>query len=317
MRFLDLFCGCGGTSEGFRQAGWVPDGALDCDARAVATYALNFPRTTTLCADVRDPDVQDRLVARFGGGQVDVVFGSPPCQGFSSRNTQTTHNTAKYEALNELPVVFAHLAVRLGPKAILMEEVSRAAVLAPRLKQIFQDAGYDTVCHAVVDAARHGVPQHRKRFVLVACASDKVEHTPLMAEPEVTAREALTQLPVPPYGRVVTERVRERILEWDEKGRQAGQYAVMNLDKPARTVHTQTLSSTGPYTIKRGDVYHELSVLEAARLQTFPPDFQFHGPVTTVRKQIGNAVPPTLARKIAQSLVFLPPRDAQKALVQL
>lgn len=302
MRFLDLFCGCGGTSAGFQQAGWVPVGALDCDGKAMATYALNFPQATTMCDDVRTPDVQDRLVAMFGSGQVDVVFGSPPCQGFSSRNTQS--HTAKYDALNDLPLIFARLAVRLGPKAILMEEVPRAAVLAPQLEAIFKDAGYDIVSYSVVNAAQHGVPQQRKRFVLVAYASERVAQTPLVAEAEVTVREALAQLPVPPYGRVVTERVRQRILEWDEKGRQAGQYAVMNLDKPARTVHTQTLSSTGPYTIKRGDVYHELSVPEAARLQTFPAQFQFFGPVTTVRKQIGNAVPPTLARKLARSLAF-------------
>lgn len=302
IRFVDLFCGCGGTSSGFKSAGWTPVAAIDWEPTAVRTYESNFPHCDVMCADVTDQDVQSKLVERWAN-KVDVVFGSPPCQGFSSRNTHTNHG--KYDAMNRLPFVFVELAVRLNPNAIIMEEVPRAAVLVPCLSEMFKHAGYDVVTHAVVDAAHHGVAQHRRRLVIVACKSAHVSHAPLVTQQPQTAGEALRRAPVPARGRIVTEQIRSKILEWNEKGRRAGQYAVMDLERPSRTVHTQSLSSTGPYTIKRDGTYYEMSVEEAARLQSFPQNFVFCGATTSVRKQIGNAVPPALAECIAESLTFV------------
>ena len=118
----------------------------------------------------------------------------------------------------------------------------------------------------------------------------------------MTAAEGLARIPQPAIGRILPQRAVDRIHEFKERGRRSGQYAVMDLQRPARTIHTQTLSSTGPYTIKRGETYHELSVEEAARLQSFPDTFVFTGPSTSVRRQIGNAVPPELARQFAFGL---------------
>ena len=81
-----------------------------------------------------------------------------------------------------------------------------------------------------------------------------------------------------------------------------GNYAVMNLDRPSPTIHTQTGSATGPFTIKRGAQYYTMSEEEAARLQSFPASFRFEGSSTSVRRQIGNAVPPMLANAIAKGI---------------
>lgn len=297
-RFVDLFCGCGGATSGFSDAGWIPCIALDVNRRAIESYRANFPNVDTICADITDPTVQRELSARVN--EVDVVFGSPPCQGFSSRNTN--RENVRYECMNSLPGLFARLAVALSPRVVVMEEVPRAeSVIRKEVLPVLMDAGFTIAFFDTVNAANHGVPQNRKRLILIATRGHVVV-TEMIVEPKLSVTDALSCSPVPVIGRVVTERVRDRILRWNERGRRAGQYAIMDVSKPARTVHTQTLSSTGPYTIKRGDTYHELSVSEAARLQSFPHDFKFCGPVTSQRVQIGNAVPPRLARSIAASI---------------
>ena len=297
LTFLDLFSGCGGASCGFRAAGWTPLGAVDVDEAALRTYRANFEGAEVVCGDVRDEALRARLVEAFRG-RVDAVVGGPPCQGFSSRNTHKEQ--PRYEAMNALPMSFVELALALEPRAVLIEEVPKARVVVPAVRARFEEAGY-AVWHGEVDASAHGVPQRRKRLLLVATkGNDFAPPAPTLPAP--SAGEALRRAPVPAAGPPVAERVRAKIVQYGEKGLRAGQYAVMDLSKPARTIHTQTLNSTGPYTLKRGDVYHVMSVEETARLQSFPPAFAFVGCATGVRKQIGNAVPPELARRFALQL---------------
>ena len=104
--FVDLFCGCGGASSGFRAAGWTPVCAVDTDERALATYASNFPHATTLLGDLTDEGVQSRLEQEVAlsveGGSVDAVVGGPPCQGFSRRNSSTQqHDPMRLRTLQQ------------------------------------------------------------------------------------------------------------------------------------------------------------------------------------------------------------------------
>lgn len=292
--FVDFFCGCGGASCGLEQAGWKSVAAIDVDSKACDTYATNFPDARVICDDVRSEAVQ----AALKDLTVDVVFGSPPCQGFSKRNTQT--QLAKYTEMNTLPLFFLKLATSLSPRAIFMEEVPNVKRLLPDFERILGQHDYIIAYADVLDASLYGVPQKRKRFILVAIREDAMAFTsPVPSASPMTAGDGLERVPVPTMGKVLPTRAVVRIKEFNEQGRRSGQYAVMDMRKPARTIHTQSLSSTGPYTIKRDDTYHEMSLQEAARLQSFPDSFTFKGSSTSVRKQIGNAVPPELARRVA------------------
>ena len=298
--FCDLFCGSGGTSCGFVAAGFTPVCAVDFDKAALKTYAQNFPCAKRIEGDIRSEQVQAELLSL---PPVDCVIMCPPCQAFSARNLQENKSE---DPKNLLPLISARLVVKMRPKSVFMEEVVQCRRLAAELVDIFSNAGYD-VSHTVLFASDYGVPQKRRRFILTATRRDaqvSFTHPPTCAP--ISAGEALSRHPVPPMGPEVKAATRERILELRRSNRRliGGNYALMDLSKPSPTIHTQITSSTGPYTIERGDKLHTLSIEEAARLQSYPPNFAFVGSKVAVRKQIGNSVPPMLAAAFARQFRY-------------
>ena len=297
VRFVDLFCGGGGSSCGARNAGWECVGGVDCNRQALDTYAINFKGARVLECNMGHAEDQNAVVDAFSG--VDAVIGGPPCQGFSKRNM---NKGAKHEQMNKLPFAFADAAVRMNPGIVIMEEVVGAAAVVGMVAERLTDAGYCVQWQKYV-ASDHGVPQNRRRLILVACKPPYSFSVPERRQP-VSIAEALSRPPVPARGKVVSDATRSRIIEVERSGERliGGNYALMDTSKPAPTIHTQTHSCTGPYTIRRGDDYCTLSVEEAARLQSFPPDYVFSGSDAARRKVIGNAVPPALLEAVARSI---------------
>ena len=91
MNVLDLFCGCGGISEGFRLAGYKVVGGLDLNEEAVNTYSSNFPEAISLAGDILEFD-DAKIKEIFGEKEVEVIVGGPPCQGFSNANRWQKEN---------------------------------------------------------------------------------------------------------------------------------------------------------------------------------------------------------------------------------
>ena len=298
LEVLDLFCGCGGASCGFQLANYTPVCGVDMNEEALMSYSENFPTAETICGDIRHARVQKHLKEQYFG--VDIIVGGPPCQGFSKRNM--TANDMRYHRMNNLPIVFAKLAISLQPKIVVMEEVASAQEVVDDVADLLEKAGYDVV-QTCLNAADYGVPQSRRRIILVASSSD-AEFIPPSPKNVVSAGSALKKPPVPVRGSVVSPYVRDKIQQLQNANTRliGGNYSVMDLNRPSPTIHTQTLSATGPYTIKRGRTYYTMSPEEAARLQSFPSNFRFIGSSTSVRRQIGNAVPPMLAKAIASGI---------------
>jgi len=161
---LDLFCGAGGFSLGFQQAGYDVLAGVDADETAVETYQQNHDAdgyvrdlTATTPEDLAD-DIGVQPSA------VDVVVGGPPCQGFSTANTKRTVDDAR----NNLVFVFRDYVAYYEPSVFLMENVTGITSvddgsLFTRLLREFREAGY-TVDNRVLNAADYGVPQTRKRM---------------------------------------------------------------------------------------------------------------------------------------------------------
>ena len=169
LSVLDVFCGAGGFSEGFRQAGFRVAAGTDVDPDACATYAHNFPDAVTVCGDLTDEANRSRVVEAAGG--VDVVVGGPPCQAFSQvRN----HDRAVNDPRNRLYREFLWLLKRVQPRAFVMENVPGLAQLRVQ-ERIVKDlvlAGSYRVSVQEVDACDFGVPQTRKRLLFVGlCTS--------------------------------------------------------------------------------------------------------------------------------------------------
>lgn len=189
---IDLFCGAGGMSLGFEQAGFDVVAAVDQDPVHVATHASNFPKCKTIQADVsRLTGSELRQHAELTEHkQIDVLFGGPPCQGFS-----TMGKRAMNDPRNQLLQEFARLAMELRPKYFVVENV--AGLLAhssrPAIDSFVQKvaAHYDIVVPIkILDALDYGVPQHRRRVFILGFAKDEATpQYPVAVSPETPSFE--------------------------------------------------------------------------------------------------------------------------------
>lgn len=171
MKFttIDLFCGAGGLSEGFRQAGCKILAGVDHDPDAVATFAHNFPEAEAICGDVRDKDVRRRMMEAAAG--CDLVIGGPPCQAFSQvRN----HVRLIDDPRNSLYREFVAVVGVVRPAMFVMENVPGMDQMGIR-EQIVEDLsveGLYCVRAEKLDAANFGVPQTRERLIFIGVRKD-------------------------------------------------------------------------------------------------------------------------------------------------
>jgi DNA (cytosine-5)-methyltransferase 1 len=162
-------------SLGFEQAGFDVLLAVDMDGHHVATHARNFPHTVTLCRSILDLDAENVYAALGGKIALDLVFGGPPCQGFSHMGLRDTEDPR-----NDLVSQFARLVAELQPRAFVMENVpgmlsGKTRPVLDRAIRSFSEAGYKiTLPIKLLDAADFGVPQKRKRLFLLGLRTDLV-----------------------------------------------------------------------------------------------------------------------------------------------
>lgn len=345
--FIDLFCGCGGLSEGFVLAGYNCVAGIDFNAAAIKTYQHNFSKAKGICADLLKMGT-DTIIEQLGDlSKIDVIIGGPPCQGFSAANRYKTEGE---DPRNKLFFQFVKFVDLAKPKAIIIENVrgiitSNNGYAKDRIYEIFQSRGY-RVSHRILDAATFGVPQKRLRNFFVILRDEEFDFDQLVgAKKVVTVKEAigelyeleplgegektLTKAPTTAYQRYLrdkanrllnhdirypAEKVQERISyvpqggNWEDvpeklwpsnrNNRHSSAYKRLEEDKPSVTIDTGNNHS---------NYFHPLynripTVREAARLQSFPDGFVFHGNRSEQYRQVGNAVPPLLAKAIATKI---------------
>lgn len=339
VRVVDLFSGAGGTSCGLRQAGMMPVAAVDIDAGALATYARNFPEARTFAADIRTVAVEEisAAVAKTDGSLL-MLAACAPCQPFSKANRQKREGDARAGLLGEV----VRFVDGLEPHFILIENVPAIrqqdrpseGPLHSFLQRI-GELGYHSAVETV-QVADYGVPQHRPRLVVLASRLGPVSlPAPTHGagrHPYATVRDAIAHLPaiaaggehpeIPNHKASGLSETNLRRIQaippgadrraWSDDLKLACHegvdgytdvYGRMAWDRPAPALTTRCNS------ISNGRFGHPcqhraVSAREAAALQSFPDDFVFVGSMEAVSRQIGNAVPPLLARRLAE--VFLP-----------
>lgn len=227
---LDLFSGAGGLSLGLERAGWTVAASVDFDERALETHAANFPGMS-LHMDLGDPAERDKLVGLMKPARIDLVAGGPPCQPFSRagrskiRSLVNHHGRDPHDRRKELWIAYLDVVERIRPRAVLMENVPDMGLtddffVVRTIEQRLEDLGYATQVR-LVDAWRYGVPQHRKRLILLARNDvEKFEWRPSLGPEERTSlRDAIGDLPVLPV--VPKERIGERELSYSEPPKQS------------------------------------------------------------------------------------------------
>lgn len=205
---VDLFCGAGGLSEGFRQAGFAIIAGSDNDPDAMATYATNFPEAKAITGDIRSVAVKEQILD--AARRASVLIGGPPCQAFSQvRN----HSRVIDDPRNALYREFVDVLKQTLPPAFVVENVTGMDQMGVR-EQIATDLALDgeyIVLPQVVDAADFGVPQTRKRLLFIG-----VRASSGMVPPELAGSEAVQAVTLarftgsrrPRYQVVVQEHIR-------------------------------------------------------------------------------------------------------------
>jgi DNA (cytosine-5)-methyltransferase 1 len=162
---VDLFSGAGGMSLSFEQAGFNVVAAVELDPVNAATHEYNFPFCPVICADATEVSGDQILrAANLKPGELDVVFGGPPCQGFSIIGKR-----ASQDPRNRGLIHFHRLLNELQPRYFVLENVPGLASLGNHLEKFLEKcrgSGYEIVEPRVLDAASFGVPQQRKRLFL-------------------------------------------------------------------------------------------------------------------------------------------------------
>ena len=195
---VDLFCGVGGLSVGLKDAGFSVLGAVDVSGLALEGYRENHPGTTVWHQNIRSlPPKTMMKTLGLVPGQLDLLAGCPPCQGFSTMRT-LRRGTSVADKRNSLVAQFGRYASVLQPRALMMENVPGLAeeAVLDRLVKRLEGLGY-AITTGVHDAADFGVPQRRKRFVLVGIRNGERIDFAEPVSPRRTVRDALGNVPTP------------------------------------------------------------------------------------------------------------------------
>ena len=189
---IDLFCGCGGISAGLRSAGFNVIAGADIEPKFMATFQRNFPTAHHLNVDLTTRNPTDLMkTLDIEAGQLDLVAGGPPCQGFS-KNVPRKHRRID-DPNNILVRTFLNYCETLAPKLILMENVAEmrngfSRQFSDEISERLEKAGY-SVTQTVLNAAAYGVPQKRRRAFFLA-----VRDSSRLSVPEPTHTEPTAQL---------------------------------------------------------------------------------------------------------------------------
>lgn len=338
MRFVSSYTGAGGMDLGFIQAGFTPVWANDIDRWAVATYKemlenLGLSHSHATVGDIRGQDLP-------AAGCADLVIGGPPCQGFSvagRMNPQDPRSRHVWDFLGLVKRVKPTAFVMENVKALAVNK--RWSGLIESLMAEATDMGYQVSLH-VLNAAHFEVPQARERMFLIGIPEGLPEPQmiPVTSENPPTVRQALEALP--PLGDIGNNSLcaakvtlaKNPVLRRSPYAGMLfnGQGRPLNLDGPAITLPATMGGNRTPIIdqlqLDHGGEhwiigYHKrlwderkkalrkvparlrrLSVQEAAALQTFPQWVDWQGPQSAQYRQVGNAVPPTLAFHVARAV---------------
>jgi len=342
---VDLFCGAGGMTLGAKMAGINVVFAVEADPHAATTYAANHPDVLLFNRDIR----KLQQIPLCPWRQESILFGGPPCQGFSTSNQRTRSKANKD---NWMFREFMRLAKSWRPDWIVFENVKGIAETegGQFLEMVmcgFRRLGY-TVCHDILNAAKFGVPQKRERhFVVGSLHGAKFTFPKATSSKPIPVWRALSDLPDLPNG------AKTDILPYRHASRSA---YVRQLRNGEQVVSSNLVTRNAAFVLKRykhvpqggnwediprrlmtnyrkgyechTGIYRRLdpdrlsvvignyrknmlihpfkdrglSVREAARIQSFPDTYQFCGSIGFQQQQVGNAVPPLLAKAVFQAV---------------
>ena len=294
---IDLFAGCGGFSHGFEQAGFNILAFVEWWEPAIETFLKNHPNTKHLGRDITK--ISNSQILEYKG-KTDIIIGGIPCQGFSlagKRDPKDKRNQLYLEFLRFVEVISPRIAIIENVTGLLSMNAYDGEKVLYKLVHGLICLNY-FVSYRVLKASDYNVAQNRQRLIIIA---KKIDAFPKPNERKGTVLEALygiskeTELNAHLHYNLTQETI-ERIKTLKQGERLSKNYVCSKQrlfgDRPSKTIVTKPM-----YIHPLED--RLLTPRELARLQSFPDDFFFCGSKTSMIKQIGNAVPPLMAKEIA------------------
>ena len=329
---VDLFSGAGGLTLGLKQAGFKVLAGIEIEKVPAATFRLNHPDVYCFNKDIREVGAVELLkTIGLKRGELDLLAGCPPCQGFSTLRTRKKTNVVEDDR-NDLLFEFLRMVEAISPRSLMMENVpalaedKRMKVFLKRISELGYKVGRKNV--RVEDASKYGVPQRRYRMIMLASKTGQVKEAEKTAT--ISVRKCLDAARLAPVGKagdLLHDHIPKRATHVEEiirnipkdggsrialpdhlvlkchKDKKSGfrdVYGRMSWDKVSPTITGGCGNpSKGRYLHPEED--RAISLREAALFQTFPPDYKFdlsegRGKVALM---IGNALPPEFIRRHA------------------
>lgn len=292
MKVVDLFCGCGGLSLGFQNAGFEIVASFDNWDAAMNVYRLNFQHPVHK-TDLMDVDKACKIIEQY---KPDMIIGGPPCQDYSSAGGR---NEEGGRAI--LTRKYAEIIARSRPKWFVMENVSNITKYQKVFDaiDIFHKNGYG-VSYKVLNAALCGVPQKRKRFFMIGKLGEndgffEQYFEKRLAPKEMTMRDYFGEtLGINAYYRHPRSYARRGIFSMDEPSP-----TIRGVNRPMPKGYK--LHHNDPVTSLNG--IRPLTTVERAEVQTFPKDYIWVGNKTAIEQMIGNAVPAKLTEYVGIAII--------------
>jgi DNA (cytosine-5)-methyltransferase 1 len=348
MQAIDLFCGAGGMSIGAEMAGISVKYAIELDVHAAQTFSKNHKSTKLFNQDIRQ--IESSHFSSLKNDEPKIIFGGPPCQGFSTSNQK---NRGLNNPNNWLYQEYIRMVKEVRPDWVVFENVkglieTENGYFLDAVLDGFKKLGY-TTSHFVLNSADFGVPQRRNRLFIIASLNgiEIAKPKPLTTK-YVTVREAIEDLPeiengnkddakaysqssMGKYARLMRGKIElctnnlvtnnaPSILKRYEHIPQGGNWedipqTLMDNYADVSRCHTgiyRRLREDEPSVVignyRKNMLVHPwknrgLSVREAARLQSIPDKFKFYGSIGFQQQQVGNLVPPLLAKAVFKSIL--------------
>ncbi len=335
--FIDLFAGAGGLSIGLEKAGLKMIAATDWDHWSCETLKANHPDAFVYEGDIEKMSPKE-FAKNLGTKEIDLIVGGPPCQGFSQLGKRDANDPR-----NKMWQQYMKFVEFFRPPLFLMENVPQLLKSDEFLgiKEKAESLGYNIVA-GVLHAADYGVPQKRKRTIIIGSLVGIPSHPkPTHRSPEKsdllnahlpvwrTVKDAIADLPKKPtgnswhVGRNPTPKSLERYKHVPEGGNRfnlpkrltpdcwknkptgsTDLFGRLSWNKPALTIRTEFFKpEKGRYL--HPSEHRPITIREAARIQTFPDSYIITGSHVAAAKQIGNAVPCLFAERIGEKLLEL------------
>jgi DNA (cytosine-5)-methyltransferase 1 len=331
LKVVSLFSGCGGLDLGFEKTGkFEVVCATDIWDTALKTIKLNNPKVETICKPLQDISDDDILKIKEKNGEIEVVIGGPPCQGFSlagKRNVEDPRNSLWREFVRVVSIIKPTWFVMENVFGLLSMSDKNGKKVSESIQESFSEIGYSVVFNSI-SAKNFNVPQDRKRLVIIGNKNGiELKLKPTTENNYKTVRDVISDLDSLKSGEIsITDKYHfamkhnENHINWLKpvpEGETAHNYKHITgmkvkgysttykriwWDRPSPAITTCFSSISSQNNVHPRDT-RALTIREAMRIQTFPDDFTFVGNHKDIRTQIGNAVPPELGRQIALQIL--------------